>query len=402
MAKYFVKARDEFGNLIESTYEAETEKELYEKLNSLNYIPIKIKEIKKAGILSLNIFPEKLTLTEQILFYRQLATLIDAGVPLIQSLEIVKKQLTNEKLSKAIANIREKIEEGLSLSEAMSLYPEIFSRMQINMVLVAEEGGVLPEILDRIALILENEKDTKEKIKTATRYPKLVVGALSIAFLVLMWFVVPQFQKIYGKFGKKLPLPTRILFGFYVFLKNYWWLIILIILLIYLLFRKWVNTEKGRWKFDKFKLKIYIFGPLFLKIYLERFTRVLALIIQSGVPIVQALDIVAGVTNNVVIENAIIQVKNSILEGKTLAEPMAANRYFTEMVVQMVTIGENTGKLDYMLMKVANYYEKEVDYTIKNLSTLLEPILIAGLAVIVLFFALAIYLPMWNMMSLFK
>lgn len=402
MAKYFVKARDEFGNLIESTYEAETEKELYEKLNSLNYIPIKIKEIKKAGILSLNIFPEKITLTEQILFYRQLATLIDAGVPLIQSLEIVKKQLTNEKLAKAIANIREKIEEGLSLSEAMSLYPEIFSRMQINMVLVAEEGGVLPEILDRIALILENEKDTKEKIKTATRYPKLVVGALSIAFLVLMWFVVPQFQKIYGKFGKKLPLPTRILFGFYTFLKDYWWLIILIILLIYLLFRKWVNTEKGRWKFDKFKLKIYIFGPLFLKIYLERFTRVLALMIQSGVPIVQALDIVAGVTNNVVIENAIIQVKNSILEGKTLAEPMAANRYFTEMVVQMVTIGENTGKLDYMLMKVANYYEKEVDYTIKNLSTLLEPILIAGLAVIVLFFALAIYLPMWNMMSLFK
>ncbi len=402
MPKYFVKARDELGNLIENTYEAETEKQLYEKLNSLNYIPIKIKEIKKGGILTLNIFPEKVTLTEQILFFRQLATLIDAGVPLIQSLEIVRKQLTNEKLEKAIANIKEKIEEGLSLSEAMSLYPDIFSRMQINMVLVAEEGGVLPEILDRIALILENEKDTKEKIKTATRYPKLVVTALGIAFLILMWFVVPQFQKIYGKFGKKLPLPTRMLFGFYVFLKNYWWLIILIFLLCYLLFRKWVNTEKGRWKFDKFKLRIYIFGPLFLKIYLERFTRVLALMIQSGVPIVQALDIVAGVTNNVVIENAIIQVKNSILEGKTLAEPMATNRYFTEMVVQMVTIGENTGKLDYMLMKVANYYEKEVDYTIKNLSTLLEPILIAGLAVIVLFFALAIYLPMWNMMSLFK
>ena len=402
MPKYFVKARDELGNLIENTYEAETEKQLYEKLNSLNYIPIKIKEIKKSGILTLNILPEKVTLTEQILFFRQLATLIDAGVPLIQSLEIVKKQLTNEKLAKAIAHIREKIEEGLALSEAMSLYPEIFSRMQINMVLVAEEGGVLPEILDRIALILENEKDTKEKIKTATRYPKLVVTALGIAFLILMWFVVPQFQKIYGKFGKKLPLPTRVLFGFYMFLKNYWWLIILILLLSYLLFRKWVNTESGRWKFDKFKLKVYIFGPLFLKIYLERFTRVLALMIQSGVPIVQALDIVAGVTNNVVIENAIIQVKNSILEGKTLAEPMAANRYFTEMVVQMVTIGENTGKLDYMLMKVANYYEKEVDYTIKNLSTLLEPILIAGLAVIVLFFALAIYLPMWNMMSLFK
>ncbi len=402
MAKFYVKARDEFGNLIENIYEAETEKQLYEHLNSLNYIPIKVHEIKRSGVLSLNIFPEKITLTEQILFFRQLATLIDAGVPLIQSLEIVRKQLTNEKFEKAIANIREKIEEGLSLSEAMALYPDIFTRMQINMVLVAEEGGVLPEILDRIALILENEKDTKEKIKTATRYPKLVVGALGIAFLVLMWFVVPQFQKIYGKFGKKLPLPTRMLFGFYSFLKDYWWLIILIFLLGYLIFRKWVNTENGRWKFDKFKLRIYIFGPLFLKIYLERFTRVLALMIQSGVPIIQALDIVAGITNNVVIENAIIQVKNSILEGKTLAEPMAANKYFTDMVVQMVTIGENTGKLDYMLMKVANYYEKEVDYTIKNLSTLLEPILIAGLAVIVLFFALAIYLPMWNMMSLFK
>ncbi|BBB32736.1 MSHA biogenesis protein MshG [Thermotomaculum hydrothermale] len=402
MAKFFVKARDEFGNLIENTYEAETEKQLYEKLNSLNYIPIKIQEIKKSGILSLHIFPEKITITEQILFFRQLATLIDAGVPLIQSLEIIRKQLTNEKFEKAIANVKEKIEEGLSLSEAMSLYPDIFTRMQINMVLVAEEGGVLPEILDRIALILENEKETKEKIKTATRYPKLVITALSIAFLILMWFVVPQFQKVYGKFGKKLPLPTRMLFGIYMFLKNYWWLLILIILLLYLLFRKWVNTEKGRRKFDKFKLKIYIFGPLFLKIYLERFTRVLSLMIQSGVPIVQALDIVAGVTNNVVIENAIIQVKNAILEGKTLAEPMEASKYFTDMVVQMVTIGENTGKLDYMLMKVANYYEKEVDYTIKNLSTLIEPILIAGLAVIVLFFALAIYLPMWNMMSLFK
>ena len=402
MTKFYVKARDELGNLIENTFEAETEKQLYEKLNALNYFPVKIKEVKKAGILSFKIFPEKIKLTDLILLFRQLATLIDAGVPLIQSLEIVRKQLTNEKLEKALANIREKVEEGYSLSEAMRLFPDIFSRMQINMIMVAEEGGVLPEILDRIALILENEKDTKERIKTATRYPKLVIFALSIAFIILMWFVVPQFQKVYSKFGKKLPLPTRMLFGFYGFLKDYWWLIILIFLITFLLFRKWVNTESGRWKFDKFKLKIYIFGPLFQKIYLERFSRVLALLIQSGIPIVQALDIVAGVTNNVVIENAIIQVKNSILEGKTLAEPMAANKYFTDMVVQMVTIGENTGKLDYMLLKVANYYEKEVNYTIKNLSTLIEPILIAGLAIIVLFFALAIYLPMWNMMSLFK
>ena len=402
MPKYYVKARDELGNLIENTFEVESEKELYKKLESLNYIPIKIQEIKKSGLLTLKIFPDKIKLTDQILFFRQMATLIDAGVPLIQSLQIVSKQLSNEKLAKAVQRVRERIEEGASFSEAMTEHPDIFTRMQINMITVAEEGGVLPEILDRIALILENEKDTKEKIKTATRYPKLVIGALGIAFIILMWFVVPQFQRIYGKFGKKLPLPTRMLFGFYMFVKNYWWLILLIILLLYLLFRKWVNTENGRWKFDKFKLKIYIFGPLFLKIYLERFARVLSLLIQSGIPIVQALEIVAGVTNNVVVENAITQVRNSILEGKSLAEPMAANRYFTDMVVQMVTIGENTGKLDMMLTKVADYYEKEIDYTIKNLSTLLEPILIAGLAVIVLFFALAIYLPMWNMMTLFK
>ncbi len=402
MPKYYVKARDESGNLFENTYDVETEKELYNKLEIAKLIPIKVQEIKKSGILSLKVFPDKVKATDQILFFRQLSTLIDAGVPLIQSLEIVRKQLTNEKLEKTIARVRERIEEGSSLSEAMAEHPDIFTRMQINMVLVAEEGGVLPEILDRIAIILENEKDTKDKIRTATRYPKLVVGALSIAFFILMWFVVPQFQKIYGKFGKKLPLPTRMLFGFYTFLRDYWWLLLLIMLLLYLVFRKWVSTDSGRWKFDKFKLKVFIFGPLFLKIYLERFTRVLALMIQSGVPIVQALDIVAGTTNNVVVENAIIQVKNSILEGKTLAEPMAANRYFTDMVVQMVTIGENTGKLDYMLLKVANYYEKEIDYTIKNLSTLIEPLLIAGLAVIVLFFALAIYLPMWNMMSLFK
>jgi len=281
-------------------------------------------------------------------------------------------------------------------------HSDVFTQLQVNMVLVAEEGGVLAEILDRIALILENEKDTKEKIKTATRYPKLVVGALSIAFLILMWFVVPQFRKIYSKFGKELPLPTKMLFGLYTFLTDYWWLLLLILLLGYLLFRKWVNSEKGRWRFDKLKLKVYIFGPLFLKISLERFTRVLSLMISSGIPIVKALEIVAGVTDNVVIENAVIQVKNAILEGKTLAEPMSGNKYFTDMVVQMVAIGENTGKLDSMLMKVADYYEKEVDYTIKNLSTLIEPILIAGLAVIVLFFALAIYLPMWNMMSLFR
>jgi len=402
MPKYYVKARDELGNLIENTFEVESEKELYKKLESLNYIPIKIQEIKKSGLLTLKIFPDKIKLTDQILFFRQMATLIDAGVPLIQSLQIVSKQLSNEKLAKAVQRVRERIEEGASFSEAMTEHPDIFTRMQINMITVAEEGGVLPEILDRIALILENEKDTKEKIKTATRYPKLVIGALGIAFIILMWFVVPQFQRIYGKFGKKLPLPTRMLFGFYMFVKNYWWLILLIILLLYLLFRKWVNTENGRWKFDKFKLKIYIFGSLFLKIYLERFARVLSLLIQSGIPIVQALEIVAGVTNNVVVENAITQVRNSILEGKSLAEPMAANKYFTDMVVQMVTIGENTGKLDMMLTKVADYYEKEIDYTIKNLSTLLEPILIAGLAVIVLFFALAIYLPMWNMMTLFK
>ena len=229
-----------------------------------------------------------------------------------------------------------------------------------------------------------------------------MVFGLGVAFIILMSFVVPRFAGMYSRFKVALPLPTRIMVWMNNAFQHYWWALIIAAALAFLGARYILSTREGRRRWDTFKLRAYIFGPLMLKISMSRFSRILAMMIRSGVPIVQALQNVGATMENVILEGTIKLIEEAIIEGKSLAEPMAVSRYFPDMVVQMVSVGEQTGQLDELLEKSADYYDREVDYTIQHLSALLEPLLLLGLAIVVLFFALAIFLPMWDVMSLFR
>ena len=400
MAKYSYRARDGQGRLIEEEMEASSRLEVEDKLRHLQYIPIQIDKMqehkKKVPFLK-----KKIKLSEMALIFRQMATMVNAGLPIVATLAIVAKQTANPRLEEALSHVRYRVEAGASLSEGLADFPEIFTQLHIHMIKVAEEAGLLGTILDRLALIVEHEQDTRDRMKSATRYPKIVVLGLVVAFIVLMSFVVPRFASVYSKFNVALPLPTRIMIGMNNLFQHFWWALIIAALLISLGIRHILSTTEGRRRWDSFKLRVYVFGPLMLKISMSRFCRILAMMIRSGVPIVQSLQNVGATMENVVLESTIKLIEEAIIEGKSLAEPMEVSRYFPDMVVQMVSVGEQTGQLDELLEKSADYYDKEIDYTIQHLSALLEPMLLLGLAVVVLFFALAIFLPMWDVMSLF-
>jgi len=400
VTKYSYRARDSQGRLIEEELEATSRLEVEDKLRHLEYIPIEINELRDKRK-KIQILKKKIKLTDMALMFRQMATMVNAGLPIVATLSIVAKQTANPRLEESLNHVRYRVEAGSSLSEALADFPDIFTQLHIHMIKVAEEAGLLGTILDRLALIVEHEQDTRDRVKSATRYPKIVVFGLGVAFIVLMTFVVPRFASIYSKFKVDLPLPTRVMVGMNNIFQHFWWALILAILLGILGIQRILATPEGRRKWDTFKLRVYVFGPLMLKISMSRFSRILAMMIRSGVPIVQALQNVGATMENVILEGTIKLIEEAIIEGKSLAEPMAVSKYFPDMVVQMVSVGEQTGQLDELLEKSADYYDREIDYTIQHLAALLEPLLLLGLAVVVLFFALAIFLPMWDVMSLF-
>jgi len=400
VTKYSYKARDGQGRLIEEELEATSRLEVEDKLRHLEYIPIQINEMRdrKKKIVLLK---KKIKLTDMALMFRQMATMINAYLPIVATLTIVAKQTANPTLEESLNHIRYRVEAGSSLSEALAEFPDIFTQLHIHMIKVAEEASLLGTILDRLSLIVEHEQETRDRIKSATRYPKIVVFGLGVAFVILMSFVVPRFAGIYSKFKVDLPLPTRVMVGMNNIFQHFWWAAIIAGILAFLGVRYILSTSEGRLRWDTLRLRFYVFGPLMLKISMSRFSRILSMMIRSGVPIVQALQNVGATMENVVLEGTVKLIEEAIIEGKSLAEPMAVSRYFPDMVVQMVSVGEQTGQLDELLEKTADYYDREVDYTIQHLAALLEPLLLLGLAVVVLFFALAIFLPMWDVMSLF-
>lgn len=257
-------------------------------------------------------------------------------------------------------------------------------------------------MLDRISSLLDKEIMTSEKVKTAMRYPMLVGGALVLAFLVLSTYVIPKFASFFAAFKAELPLPTRILMGINTFLSSYWyWLLGIVFVAVYLT-RKYLDTEKGRYNWDRFILSTPIFGTLFSKIYLSRFGRMLAAMLSSGIPILEALTVTAATVENKVISRVILDIRNDVAQGKTLAEPMKGSKVFPPIAISMVAIGEKAGTLEHMLDKTADYFDREIDYTIDNLTPLLEPIMILGLGFMVLLFALGIFLPMWDLIKVYK
>ncbi len=376
-----------------------------DQLYTLGYFPISIEEIGEAISLDLSALLmrfQKVKLEELIIFSQQLSTLYKAGLPLLAGLDSIAQQVKNKKFKMILEQVRKQIEGGSTLTGAMSKYPEVFSTVYINMVRAGETSGMLGESLDRFINFSDKEITTRQRVKEATRYPKIVTLSLAVAFLVIVAFIIPRFAQIFAQFKTPLPLPTRIMIGINDIFQSYWYLVLGAIFGIPIFLKRYLRTERGRYFWDRLKLRIPVFGSLFLKIALSRFAYTFAMLNRSGIPILQTLEITSATINNIMLSQAVEEIGRNIREGRSLADSMKETEMFTPLIIQMVSVGESSGTLDSMLMRITEYYDIEVDNTIKKISTYIEPFLTLFLGVVVLFLALAVFLPWWNMAKLFR
>jgi len=405
MGIFEYKARDKFNKPINGALSASSIDLVAVKLKSQGLIPISILPKKEEGVEKIAgkvIIQTKAPFAEVNSFTRQFHTLQKAGIPILTALGALKEQTSNPFFKKIIGQMRADIEAGLSLSAALEKYPQVFNKLYTNMVKIGETSGRLSEILERLVILGEHDERVRMRIKSATRYPIIVISALGLGFTILTTFVVPRFAKMFSQFKVKLPLPTRILIGIHFMVTKFWWLIIILAIIGFFVFARIIRTEKGRFNWDALKLKVPVFGPLILKLILSRFARITAILLSSGVSILQVLGLAAEGAGNVVVSRVIDKVKVSVNQGKGMLAPMKESGIFPPVVIQMVSAGEETGKMSELLTHVADYFDEQVDYTISNMVSLIEPILIFVLGCGVLLMALGIFLPMWNMMSLFK
>lgn len=404
MPNYQYKARNKQGQLVQGMMTANSPSAVVEKLKADGQIPINIEEAKEKSKLK-NIFQlgqKRVRFTELNLFTSSLYTLQKAGVILTSSLNTVKEQITNEYFKNVIIQIVRDIESGSKFSAALAKHPHIFDHLYVNLVETGETSGRLVEVLDRLSILGEHDEKMTMRVKEAMRYPIIVVSSVVIAFIILITFVMPRFIKLYSQFDAALPMPTQILIGISYVMRNFWWLVIIVIWGIILGINKYLHSTAGQLLWDQIKLKIPIFGSFFLKLTMSRFTRITGTLLKSGVPILQILELASQSVGNVVVSKAVLTIKDNVNKGRGMLEPMKASGLFPPIVTQMVSVGEETGQLDDLLLHVADYYDSQVNYTINNLVALIEPLLILCLGASVLFFALGVFLPIWNMMSLFK
>ena len=399
---YQYKVRDKSGNLVTGTLVADNERLVLERLREMGYTPLEVGKEKKGLNLEINIKPAKIKLKEIAIFSRQFATMVNSGLPILRALSILSEQVSNKELAKTLTLVRNDVEQGASLSAAMAKFPKAFNDLYIAMVKSGETGGMLDDVLLRLADVLEREVHLRQKIKSAMTYPVAVVALVVLIMSAMLLFVVPQFKTIYTQLGGTLPLPTRVLLMASDAVKKYWYVFIFVTFVIVFLFKRYKKTEKGRANLDAIKLKIPIFGTLFHKTALSRFSSTAGMLLRSGVPILQALDIVADTVNNAVMSRAVVDVQASVREGESIAKPLARHAVFPPMVVQMLAVGEETGQVDTMLDKVAKFYDQEVEASVDALTSLIEPLLIAIIGGAVGAAVIALYMPMFNIIKLIQ
>jgi type II secretory pathway component PulF len=402
MPNYSYRARDKAGKLVAGVSFADDEKIVARKLTESGFVPVSIKEDKSGSKKNSGFFGgfAKVKLSELQMFTKQLSVLQRAGIPFIMGLKALREQSESPLLAGAISDIIADIEGGGSVSQAMAKHPHIFDKLYVNLIKAGEQAGVLTDSLDRLARLQESEEKMQMRIKAAVRYPIMVVAALVIGITLLVTMVVPAFAKIYKQMGTSLPLPTQILIGTYEVMKNYWWAIILGFIGLVFLFKRFINTSQGRRFWDGLRLKVIVFGPLNIKITMSRFARTTAILMRSGIPILEVLDLVADIVSNAVVAEKVRDIRDEVNRGMGMAAPMRTSGMFTPVVIQMVSVGEDTGKTDELLMHVADYYDAQADYTIDNLTSLIEPILLLVMGGAVLLVMLGVFLPMWNMSGL--
>lgn len=403
MAMYRYKARDQTGKLVEGTMEAPSQVELADKLRKMGYIITGItpaaRGITLEELLSRlrPIKPE-----DMILFNIQLSNMLDAGLPLLNCLRTISVQIENKRLKKVIEDVSLKIETGASLSEAMQTYPCYFSKLTISMVRAGEASGNLGLVLKRLADFGERELDLRQRVSSALLYPVILSFAATAVIIFIVTFIIPKFAEIFLKAGVALPLITRILNAVGIAIKDYWYLFILGMVGLLLGARIYASTENGRLKFDRFKLNIPITGPLIRKAAISRFGRTLATLSESGVNILESLEILEGTIGNEVLARVIITVREGVRSGSKISEPLKISKEFPPDTVQMIAAGEETGNLEGMLNKVADLYDSAVGYSIKRLTALLEPIFLVIMGCVVAIVMASVLLPMFDLIKVLR
>ena len=390
-------AQTKKGRKLKGEIDAANEAIALSQLKKRNFTVKKLKPKPKDIFGNISFLKTKVTKKDLVVFTRQFSTMIDAGLPLVQGLTILAEQSENSTFKAILKEITKDVEGGSTLAEAMKKHPKVFDSLFVNLVAAGEMGGMLDTILRRLAQFIEKAEKLKSQIKGAMTYPLVVVAIAIIVIAVILVFVIPVFEDMFKSFGSALPVPTQIVVNMSRFLKsNIHWVIIALIALIYG-FKRYRDTAAGKKLTDSLFLKLPVFGNLLKKTAVARFTRTLGTMISSGVPILDALEIVAKTAGNVVIEEIIYEVRGSIAEGQTIAEPLSENDIFPGMVIQMIAVGEATGALDVMLEKIADFYDDEVDAAVAALTSMLEPLLMLFLGASIGGLVIAMYLPIFGM-----
>lgn len=403
MAEYTYKGRKKNGELVSGTVDAASADGVASQLMGNDITPITIDQVVESMAMEIpSFFSKKVALEELIMFSRQMYSLTRSGVVLNKAFRGLADSVKNPALRTVLLDIEVRLNSGVDLASSMSSHREVFDDLYINIIRVGENSGRLDLAFKQLSQYLELEKDTRRRVGTAVRYPMFVIGALVIAMVILNIYVIPVFADLFEKFGADLPLATRILLGTSRFFIEDWpWLIAIIALVIFGV-RYYLATEQGRLNWDRTKLRLPLFGSVLERAMLARYGRSFALMLQSGVPLIQALELCSQAVGNAFMATQIRGMRDGIQRGESLLRTAASSGMFTPLVLQMIQVGEETGKVDELLQEVAEFYEQEVDYDLKNLSSYIEPLLIACIAGMVMLLALGIFLPMWDMMSVMQ
>ncbi len=403
---YAYKVRDRAGKVVEGALDADSEQLLVAKLRSMGYIPIDVKE-QKGETLSRDVkIPglsrRKCKLKDVAVFSRQFATMINSGLSLLRALYILAEQTENAQLADIVNQVRIDVEKGASLSAALAKHPRAFSRLYVSMVRAGETGGVLDTVLLRLAETIEKQVELRRKVKSAMTYPAVVAVLVLVIVTAMLLFIIPMFKGLYKELGGKLPMPTQILIDISSFVRSLWYLLFIAEVAAVVGFRKWINSDDGRKRWDAIKLRVPVFGALVRKTALARFSRTLSALVRSGVPILEALDIVSDTAGNHVVSTAVLDAQSAVKQGEPLAARLEQHPVFPPMVVQMMSVGEETGAVDEMLDKIADFYDQEVEATVSALTSLIEPLLIVVMGAAVGGMVISLYLPMFNIIKLIK
>ncbi|MCL6095325.1 MAG: type II secretion system F family protein [Actinobacteria bacterium] len=400
------KVRDRGGKLIEGQLEGDSMQLVLNKLREMGYLPIAVKPKPQRGLhREINIpgISNRIKLKELAMMSRQFATMVDSGLSIVRSLGVLSEQVENKELAKVLRAVRMDVERGGSLSEALSRHPKVFNPLYVTMVHAGEVGGNVDQVLSNLASMLERQADLQHKIRSAMTYPAVVLSIIGIIFIVMMVVIVPIFQHLFKSLGGTLPLPTRIVITVAHDIASIYLLVIVaVIALIVFAFRKWIATNNGRRHWDSFKLKPPIFGPLVHKVALARMSSTLSSLLASGVPILESLDIVSDTSGNRVVADALQEAKKGVREGQPLVEPLRKHEVITPLMLQMIDVGEQTGALEGMLSRISDFYNGEVETTVNNLTTILEPLLIVVMGIVVGAVIISLYLPMFDYIKLVK